>query len=76
MKKSLKELIPGKKGKITNITGSSPFRRRLLDMGFMPGVLVEMERYAPLGDPIEVKIQHNHLSLRIDEAAMIEIEEE
>jgi Fe2+ transport system protein FeoA len=72
----LKELKPGKKGKIVKILGSGSIRRRILDMGVVPGAEIEMERVAPLGDPIEVKIKGYHLSLRKNEAANIHIEEE
>ena len=74
--RSLKELKPGKKGKVVKILGSGSIRRRILDMGVVPGAEIEMERVAPLGDPIEVKIKGYHLSLRKNEAANIHIEEE
>lgn len=74
--KTLRELMPGKKGLVTKVTGSGPIRRRLLEMGVVPGSEVEMERYAPLGDPLEIKLKGYHLSLRKDEADMVEIEEE
>ena len=72
----LKELKPGEKGKVVRVLGPGPFRRRILDMGVVPGAEIEMERVAPLGDPIEVKIKGYHLSLRKNEAANIHIEEE
>ena len=43
-------------------------------MGVTPGAVVEVERVAPLGDPIDIKVKGYHLSLRKDEAAGIEIE--
>ncbi len=73
---TLKDLLPRQKGKIVRINGTGAIRRRLLDMGLVPGCEVEIERYAPLGDPIEVKIRGYHLSLRKEEAKMVECKEE
>ena len=72
--KSLKELKPGERGKITRVGGSGSTHRRLLDMGVVSGSEVEMERVAPLGDPVEVKIKGYHLTLRKEEAANIQVE--
>ena len=72
--KPLRELKPGEKGKIVRIGGGGGVHRRILDMGVVPQTEVEMERVAPLGDPIEVKIKGYHLSLRKEEAANIYVE--
>ena len=72
--KILRELKPGEKGKITKTTGTGSIHHRLLDMGIVKGAEVEMERTAPLGDPVEVKVKGYHLSLRKDEAANIYVE--
>ncbi|MEA3560759.1 MAG: FeoA family protein [Candidatus Omnitrophota bacterium] len=72
--KSLKELRPGEKGKITKVSGEGLIRRRILDMGVIPGSGIEVQRVAPLGDPIEVKIKGYCLSLRKNEAANIYVE--
>ncbi|MEA3328579.1 MAG: FeoA family protein [Candidatus Omnitrophota bacterium] len=72
--KPLKELKSGEKGKITKVSGEGLIRRRILDMGVIPGSEIEMQRAAPLGDPIEVKIKGYHLSLRKNEAANIYVE--
>ena len=55
--KPLSELKQGEKGKIVKIGGQRRFRRLLLDMGLVSGSKIEMERLAPLGDPIEFKIK-------------------
>jgi len=68
---SLDLLEPGAKAKITRVAGRGAARRRIMDMGIVPGVTVELERVAPLGDPIEVKIKDYHLSLRKEEAGNI-----
>ncbi len=72
--KPLSELKRGEKGKIVRIGGGGRVHRRLLDMGVVTGTEVEMERVAPLGDPIEVKIKGYHLSLRKEEASSIQVE--
>lgn len=72
--KTLRELKPGEKGKITKISSGGSVYRRLLDMGIIKGAEIEMERVAPLGDPVEVKIKGYHLSLRKDEAGDIYVE--
>lgn len=66
--KSLKDLAPGEKATVSKLVGVGPIRRRIVDMGIVPGAEREMERYAPLGDPIEIKLKGYHLSLRKEEA--------
>jgi len=72
--KVLSELKKGDKGKIIKIGGKGSIHRRLLDMGLVAGSEVEMQRVAPLGDPIEIKVKGYNLSLRKAEAASIEVE--
>jgi Fe2+ transport system protein FeoA len=72
--KPLNQLKAKEKGKIVRVGGSGPLRRRSLDMGVIRGAEVEVERVAPLGDPIEIKIKGYHLSLRKEEAANIYVE--
>lgn len=74
--KPLSELKPKEKGKIIKVGGEGDIRHRLLDMGLVSGSEVEVERIAPLGDPIEIKIKGYHLSLRKEEAANIQVEVE
>ena len=72
--KTLSELKPKEKGRIIRVGGGGSIRRRFLDMGLVSGSEVEMERVAPLGDPIEVRIKGYHLTLRKEEAANIKVE--
>ena len=72
--KMLNELEKGEKGRIVKIGGKGSVHRRLLDMGMVSGSEVEMERVAPLGDPIEIKVKGYNLSLRKEEAASIQVE--
>ena len=73
-KLTLGAMEPGDKAVIVKIEGAGGIRRRLLDMGVTAGTLVEVERVAPLGDPIEVKIKGYHLTLRHDEAEWIQVQ--
>lgn len=72
--RNLKDLVPGDRAKIVKLNGEGQIRRRIMDMGLVPGEEIEMERYAPLGDPVEIKLKGFHLSLRNDEAENIVIE--
>ena len=72
--KPLKELKPKDKGKIVRVGGKGSIHRRLLDMGLVTGAEVEVERVAPLGDPVEIRIKSYDLALRKGEAANIQLE--
>lgn len=74
MTRTLRDLDTGEKGRIRTIKGSGPIRRRIVDMGLVPGVEIVMERYAPMGDPVELKVRNSHISLRKEEAATIILE--
>ncbi len=73
-KKSLAKMTPGKRGIIKKIKAKGTLRKRLLDLGLLPGSVVEVERMAPAGDPIEVKVRGYHLTLRKEEAKHVEVE--
>ena len=72
----LLKLKPGQKGRIIKLLGAGPVQRRIMDMGLVKGAEIEVERVAPLGDPLELKVKGYHLSLRRAEAANIFVEEE
>ncbi len=71
---TLADLAPGRSGRVTRVHGWGPIHRRLLDMGIVPGAPVKVERIAPLGDPIKIKLQGYDLSLRKAEARSVEVE--
>lgn len=71
---TLKELKPGQKGTVISIGERGPLRRRIMDMGVTPGVIIKVIKVAPLGDPIEVNIRGYELSLRKAEAEQIQIQ--
>ena len=70
----LSELRQGQTATIARVGGEGPFRRRLLEMGFLRGTEVYVEKYAPLKDPVELILKGYHVSLRVDEAARIQVE--
>lgn len=73
-KMTLKSVPPGTSVRIKKICSTGALRKRLMDMGFAPGITVEVQREAPLGDPLEVKIRGFSVSLRKSEADSILVE--
>ena len=71
---TLKDLNPGQQGKVASISTTGAMKRRIMDMGGTPGVVVKVIKVAPLGDPIEVNVRGYELSLRKDEAAQVQVE--
>lgn len=69
----LSELKTGEKGVIVKVLGHGGFRKRIIEMGFIKGQVVEVLLNAPLHDPVKYKIMGYEVSLRHNEAAMIEI---
>jgi Fe2+ transport system protein FeoA len=67
----LSELRTGERGIIERVTGEGRFRRRLMEMGFVPGEEIQVEKYAPLKDPIEYIVKGYHVSLRHEEAERV-----
>ncbi len=72
-KMRLSELKTGEKGVIIKVMGHGGFRRRIIEMGFIKGKTVEVLLNAPLKDPVKYKIMGYEISLRRNEAAMIEV---
>ncbi|NPE29174.1 iron transporter [Methanococcoides sp. SA1] len=71
VEKLLNELEAGTKAKIAQVKGKGSSRRRLLELGLLPGVEINVIKRAPLGDPIELKVKGYNLSLRKNESEMI-----
>ena len=69
----LSELKTGEKGVIVKVLGHGGFRKRIVEMGFIKGKTVEVLLNAPLKDPIKYKVMGYEISLRRQEAGMIEI---
>ena len=72
--KTLKDVKIGQSARVVKLHGEGALRRRIMDMGMTKGVLVTVRKVAPLGDPLEVTLRGYELSLRKDDAAMIEVE--
>ena len=72
---TLKNLAIGKSGVVTAVGGEKVLRRRLLDMGITPRTTVTVRKAAPLGDPIELLLRGYVLSLRLEDAEKITVEE-
>jgi len=70
----LHELKTGQCGIVVHVGGKGPAKRRMMDMGLVPGSEVEVVRVAPLGDPIEFTVKGYSLSLRRSEASNIKVE--
>ncbi|NLZ48904.1 MAG: ferrous iron transport protein B [Clostridiales bacterium] len=70
---TLKELKIGKTAIITKVNGEGALRQHLLDMGVIPGAEITIVKYAPMGDPVEVTIHGYSLTLRLEDAAKIEV---
>ena len=69
------DLLPlGQEAVITRVGGEGALRCRLLDMGLIPKTAVRVEKIAPLGDPIELRVRGYALSLRKEDARNIEVE--
>ena len=69
----LSEIKQGQSAVIERVGGSGAFRRRILEMGILKGVRIYVEKYAPLRDPLELIVKGTHVSLRVEEAALIQV---
>ncbi|EGO64964.1 FeoA family protein [Acetonema longum] len=74
MVKALSQLLPGQIGQVKKVRGGGAIQRRIVDMGVVTGTKIAVQRYAPLGDPMEIKLKGFNLSLRKAEADFIEVE--
>jgi ferrous iron transport protein A len=75
MMSSLAEISLGKTAKVVAVDGSRAFRRRLLEMGLVPGTEVTILTVAPLGDPLQIQVRGGQWSIRRAEAAQIQVEQ-
>lgn len=72
---TLDKLRVGSSAVITEVGGDGALRCRLLDMGLIPKTLVTLQKVAPMGDPIEIHVRGYELTLRMEEAGKIKVEE-
>jgi len=64
----------GQTGRVIQVGGNSTLRRRILEMGILKGTELYVEKYAPLKDPMELIVKGYHVSLRVEEAAQITVD--
>lgn len=74
MTKTLNQLRAGETGVVIKVSGSGSIKRRIIDMGIVAGSRIYVQKYAPLSDPMEIKVKNFNLALRKSEAAMIEVQ--
>ena len=70
----LSELKENQRAVIRRVGGNGILRRRIQEMGIVKGTEVRVEKYAPLRDPLELIVKGYHVSLRVEEAAQIDVE--
>ena len=73
--KTLRDVKIGDTAKVNKLHGEGAVKRRIMDMGITKGVDVYVRKVAPLGDPIEITVRNDELSLRKEDASMIEVED-
>lgn len=73
---NLSLLKPGESGIIESVSGEGALRRRLLDMGLTPGTKVSVRKAAPFGDPLELSLRGYELTLRGEDAKIIQMRKE
>ena len=71
---TLDKLKPGESGTIVATNGEGALRRRLLDMGLTPHTRVRVNKFAPMGGPMDLSLRGYELTLRVDEGNNIEVE--
>jgi ferrous iron transport protein A len=72
--KTLADLSPSQAGRIHAVTGVDGLTQRLFELGFTPGQPVQVVRFAPLGDPVQIRIRGFNIALRRNEARRIVLE--
>lgn len=72
--KTLRDIKVGETAKVLKINGEGKVKRRIMDMGITKGTEIYVRKVAPLGDPVEVTVRGYELSLRKDDADIIEME--
>lgn len=72
---TINDLKIGECGTIATVGGEGALRLRLLDMGLIPGTAVQLEKVAPMGDPIQIQVRGYELTIRREDAARIALQE-
>ena len=74
--KTLRQALVGQTVKVVKLHGEGALRRRMMDMGITKGTEIYIRKIAPLGDPVEINIRGYELTLRKEDAEIVEIETE
>ncbi|MDO5790760.1 MAG: ferrous iron transport protein A [Eggerthellaceae bacterium] len=72
--KTLREVKSGETVTVVKLNGEGAVKRRIMDMGITKGCSVYIRKVAPLGDPVEVTVRGYELSVRKEDAQMVEVE--
>lgn len=72
--RTLREAKIGETVKVAKLNGAGAIKRRIMDMGITKGVEIYVRKVAPLGDPIEITVRDYELSVRKNDAELIEVE--
>ena len=71
---TLSGMVPGDTGSVRDLSATGALGQRLMDLGFYPGARVRVVRNAPLVDPVEIALDGCHVSLRHEEADLVEVD--
>ena len=71
--KTLGDVAVGESGEVVKLHGEGALRRHLMDLGLLKGTTFTVVKVAPLGDPVELKVRGYELSIRKEEAAIVEV---
>lgn len=72
---TLDQVVPGSTVVVEQVGGARSFRRRLMELGIIPGISLEVLRIAPFGDPLELEVRGCNLSIRAAEAQQVRVEQ-
>ncbi len=72
--KTLRDVPIGSSAKVIKVHGDGAVKRRIMDMGITKGIVIDVRKVAPLGDPIELTVRGYELSIRKADAEAIEVE--
>ena len=70
---TLRDVRVGEAATVARLTGTGALKRRIMDMGLTRGTRVHVRKVAPLGDPMELTVRGYELTIRRDEAALVEV---
>ena len=74
MSRTLRDVTVGETVSVIKLNGSGPVKRRIMDMGLTKGTEVYVRKVAPLGDPVELTVRGYELSVRKDDAELVEVQ--